>query len=231
VTAGPKRQRRDPRDVVASIELGARVRRVRQIDMDRSRVRIDGGAFTLPTSDVTTIGLAPDVEWTEEIRECVLRAMEVDRAMRRALASVQRAPCSRRRIMERLRGKGVEAAIAEHVADALERRGVLDDDALAASAARAIVSRRPAGRRLIEAKLRQQGIDAEGAKAAAAGALEGRDPLEDAIALASRRMRTFGAGVDDQARRRRLFGVLARRGFDADVCRVAVERVCGMDLT
>ncbi|MEO1130135.1 MAG: RecX family transcriptional regulator [Planctomycetota bacterium] len=229
--ATPKRQRRDPRDIVASIEIGARVRRVRQVDMDRSRVRVDGGAFSLPTSDVTAIGLAPDVEWTQDICERVLRAMEIDRAMRRAIASIQRAPCSRRRLIERLRGKGVEPPIAEQVADALEQRGVLDDDALAASAARAIVSRRPAGRRLIEAKLRQQGIDAEGAKAAAAGALEGRDPLEDAIALASRRARTFGAGVDDQARRRRLFGVLARRGFDADVCRTAVERVCREDLT
>ena len=53
-----------------------------------------------------------------------------------------------------------------------------------------------------------------------------RDPLADAISLIEKRAARARDASDDELRiRRRLGGILARRGFDAQTSRTAIDRV------
>ena len=54
-----------------------------------------------------------------------------------------------------------------------------------------------------------------------------RDVLADALDLARRKVRILKPGEDPQVVARKLFAYLARRGFDAEICRAAVSRFAG----
>ena len=77
------------------------------------------------------------------------------------------------------------------------------------------------------AKIRQRGIPAATASEAAEARLKDRDVLADAVDLARRKARVLRPGEDPQVVARKLFAYLARRGFDADVCRAAVAKATG----
>lgn len=178
--------------------------------------------------DIKQLSLVPGMVLDADTLEALKRAVRLDMAHRAALASLQRAPCSRRRLIERLsRRRTHDLAILEAVCDELDAAGILNDEANARSAARAMVARRPAGKRLIEQKLRAKGIAPATAKAAAEEAVADRDPVEDATALARKRMRTMSPDLERHVVVRRLSGALARGGFDPDVCRRAIERAVG----
>jgi regulatory protein len=116
---------------------------------------------------------------------------------------------------------------AEAAAAELERVGLLDDRKLAESLVRKQMGAKPAGKRVLVAKLRQRGIPGATAEEAVKQGTAGRDELADAVDLARRKARLFKAGEDPQVARRRLFAYLARRGFDGAICRAAVGRVTG----
>lgn len=134
---------------------------------------------------------------------------------------------SRSALVTRLVRRGFSRGSAEAAAEALERVGLLDDRRLAESLVRKQMGSKPVGKRVLESKLRQRGISGTAAGAAVAQGMAGRDVLADAIDLARRRARLLKPGEDPQVVHRRLFGYLARRGFDAEVCREAVGRVTG----
>lgn len=158
----------------------------------------------------------------EALRGCVRREM----TRRAALASLQRSMCSRRRLTERLVRRGHDREVVRGVCEELVAAGILNEEAMAMSAARSM-ARKASGARLIEQKLRARGIDAGTAKRAATEATADRDPLEDAAELARKKLRGMSRDLERVVVVRRLSGALARRGFDADVCRRAVERVLG----
>ena len=100
--------------------------------------------------------------------------------------------------------------------------GLIDDESFAAalSTTRATVGQR--GRYRIRQELSAKGIDREVAEAAIAN-LDPDDELEAAIALATKRARSM-SGLEPHVARRRLAGVLARRGFPSSVVSAAVAR-------
>ncbi|MEZ6317436.1 MAG: RecX family transcriptional regulator [Phycisphaerales bacterium] len=105
------------------------------------------------------------------------------------------------------------------------RARLVDDATFAEQAAQSVLSRRPAGARFVEAKLRERGLDPTLARDAAREAMADRDPRADAIALAERAIRTMPAGLAPEVIRRRVMGRLARRGFDPDDAAAAIDRV------
>ena len=80
-----------------------------------------------------------------------------------------------------------------------------------------------AGRRLVEAKLRRDGVSAEIIRAVLDEAFGERDQREDAMELARRQAGTL-VRLDRVVAERRLIGRLARRGFDAEVVRECARR-------
>jgi regulatory protein len=135
------------------------------------------------------------------------------------------APRSRAQLAEKMAAKDVPADIAVEVLDRFEEVGLVDDRAFAAGYVHSRSSGR--GRRALAQELRRKGVDDE----TAAQALEAVDHDTQTAAardLVRRKLRST-AGLDRAVRERRLFGMLARRGFPTDVVlRVVREELDGL---
>ncbi|HLI57435.1 MAG TPA: regulatory protein RecX [Actinomycetota bacterium] len=130
-------------------------------------------------------------------------------------------------VRQHLRKKGFRA-LADGVEARLLELGLLDDLDLARSCVEDAISRRGVAPGGLAAELAQRGIDPELAaraidEATPNGAGDegpGRPELERALEVATRRLRVLHG--DPASVRRRLWGFLSRRGYDAEV----VENVC-----
>lgn len=136
--------------------------------------------------------------------------------LQRALGLLVRREHSRKELVRKLRGRGVEAGAADEAVSRLASEGWQDDERFAES----LVRSRAAtgyGPLHIRAELGTHGLDRD----AIATAMEsyGGNWRENARDLVRRR---FGdAGPADMAQRRKAADLLARRGFDADCIRAA----------
>lgn len=168
-------------------------------------------------------GMTLDTETLARIDDAVCERL-CERSAVRSLAA--RNYC-RVGLIRSLRRKGFETGVCERVAEHFVAMGAIDDARVAEITVRNELSRRPAGRRLLEAKLRAKGIDDRDARAAIDAGLEGRDELADARALAVRAVGSMQRGLRSplgaDVIRRRVTGRLARRGFSGDTVRKAVD--------
>src|SRR5512143_181052 len=141
----------------------------------------------------------------EACREAALRLLERQRRTRSDLA-------------RRLRDKGFAAATLEQVLDRLAGVGLVDDVEYARAFMAGRRARRAAGARRIEQELRARGVGPEDIEAAR-GRLDaeqgGMDEVAAARKVVAQAARRY-AGLEERARRQRLYALLARRGFDSD---------------
>lgn len=187
----------------------------------------DRSVATLSADLAESLDLPRGTKWTPELALRVAKLLEKDVAQQAAGRLLAVRERSKGELVSRLTRRGVKPTAAESLVADLVRRGAVDDERFAGLMARSIVRAKPAGEALIRAKLRQKRVDSETAARAAKRALEGRDLLADATALARKRVRTMPASLDAPARERRLIGYLSRRGFDADVVYRAVKAATG----
>jgi regulatory protein len=128
-----------------------------------------------------------------------------------ALALLARRAHTRLELRTKLLRRGFAREEAESCLDALTARGLLDDATTAAGLA-AARERRGRGRNRIASELASKGVSRKDAEAA----LAGLDPAAEAKALRlalDRRSRALPAGLTRQARSKKLFDHLVRRGF------------------
>lgn len=182
---------------------------------------------TMDAAEAARNGVRVGAAWTDELARRVALAADAAKAHRYALNSLGAKAQSRDALLRKLRRRGHAPEACDAVVERLERAGLLDDEAFAREVARGVLARGPAGRVRIEQALRARGVAPDLARRAATEALEGRDMTEDAAALAARRVRALPGSLDEQARRRRVYGYLARRGFGPEECAEAVRRVMG----
>jgi regulatory protein len=157
------------------------------------------------------------------VLEAALRFLEV-RA--RSVAEVRR----------RLTSAGYRAQLVEGAIDRLTEIGVLDDEAFARSWVESRDRARPRGERALRQELARKGVE----RAVSDEVLEERREaeqgtevdLEAARRLLARNARALARVADPRARRQRAYLLLARNGFDPDVCRAAAtELVAEPDTT
>jgi len=121
----------------------------------------------------------------------------------------------------RLRRKGYDADVIASTLEGLAEQGLQDDGRFAEAFAETATARGLASRR-IQNELRARGVDKE--LAAAASTEDPEAELARARELAAKRAARMG-GLDPEARARRVAGLLARRGFDPDTCRIVAGEV------
>ena len=119
----------------------------------------------------------------------------------------------------RLKRKGFSPDAIVAALGRLEELRLQSDERFAERYAEASGSRGNSQRR-IQQELRARGVPPEVAAAASAGSDD--DDRDRALAFASRRVSKMTT-ADPATIQRRLTGMLARRGYDADTCRWAVE--------
>lgn len=150
---------------------------------------------------------------------------DIAKAVKAAVRLLAGRSLTRQELVTRL-ARRFDAAVAEAAADRLERERLLSDRAAADSGARSELARGASRERAAE-RLLARGVDHATARRAVIDAAGGRDEGEAALDLARRRVRMCPAGLEPEAIRRRVFAYLARRGYDEDTARAAVERAVG----
>jgi len=186
-------------------------------DPSRVKVYVDRvKVCRVSAEDCVALGLAEGVEWTAELARGVLEASAAHEAERSGIHMLANRGRSERLIERGLRQRG---HTTEGIRAGLERlrvKGYVNDGAYAAEVVRSELRQKPAGKRLLEMKLRQAGISDDITREAVAEGFEGRSEREDALELARKQARTLTRHEPEVALRR-LVGRLARRGFGGGV--------------
>lgn len=129
-------------------------------------------------------------------------------------------PKSRSQLEQALRRKGCLDDVAAEVLDRFEQVGLVDDEAYAQMFVRSKQSGRGLARRALQHELRAKGVDDEIAR----GVLDAIEPgteREIARGLVEKKLRSLH-GLDRQVQTRRLAGLLARKGYGAEVSRQVI---------
>ena len=135
-------------------------------------------------------------------------------------------------VRRRLSGAGYRPALVDGAIERLLELGMLDDRAFAQAWMASRDRTRPRGERVLRQELLQKGVDRslvdellEERRTGEAG--EAVEPdLDAARRLLERNARSLERVADPRQRRARAYALLARNGFDPDVCReVAAEVV------
>lgn len=194
----------------------------------RATVIVDGRATaSLPREKLAELGVAVGKEWTPELAARVEAAVVFDKAQRDALRLLNRRAYSSGELRDRLKRREHEPATIDHVVEHLVARGIVDDAAYAKAVVEQTLARRPAGRRLLAAKLMNKRLPRQVIDITLDHTTEHRDVLADAVTLIEKRLRTAALQrCDGPTRRRRLYSLLMRRGFDSDTASAALAQLC-----
>lgn len=139
------------------------------------------------------------------------------------LRKLTMAPRTRAELTTALARRNVPADAAEAVLDRFTEVGLIDDSQLAATFTESRREREGWSRRAIAAKLRDKGVERDVIDEAL-GQVSAEDEERTALDLARRRYPRL-AGLDADVRRRRLAGLLARRGYSSSVVMATISAV------
>jgi len=153
-----------------------------------------------PESDLQSRDAEPDAY--DVARQIVLRQLAMS-------------PKSRKQLRDKLRQRNCPDDVAEAVLDRMSDVGLVDDEAYAGMLVRSQQAGRGLAKRALARELRTKGVDDETAKAT----LDAIDPhaeRDQAERLVAKRLRAMH-GLDATVQTRRLAGMLARKGYPADL--------------
>jgi regulatory protein len=223
-------------------------------DDEKVHVFVDGRhALSVALDVAVTEHLAVGQAMPPERLERLHQAEERQKVYESALRFLSYRPRSAREVEMRLRKKGHSPEQIAAVMERLRKQRYVDD----AEFARFWVSNRmafsPRGPRLLKSELRQKGVAPEVVDAVLAEQAEaqveatqraeevteiwgeeaGDEPAPgtdeaNALALAQKKMRTYGR-LDPQTARRRLFAFLMRRGYDYATTNAVLRRLLTPD--
>ena len=122
--------------------------------------------------------------------------------------------------------KGEPKELVDRAIERLREQGLLDDAAFAASFTRAKVLGAHQSRRRVQQDLARKGVAREVTDAAIATVFEEEQvDQREIVEVAARKKLATLRKLEPQVRRRRLYAFLARRGYDADDIRAAMDAV------
>lgn len=168
------------------------------------------------------VGQELSAEQLEKIKQGEVRQECFDSAMR----FLQRRMHSRAELKTKLGRNEYPADLIESVLDDLERLGYVNDEKFAAASTELSAKVRHHGRRRAAIELMKKGVTGESARKALEHTYDTHDSLAVARELAQKKARSLQK-LDAQVARRRLAGMLMRRGFEYDVVRPVIDEVLG----
>jgi len=179
---------------------------------------------------VERLGLHPGID-VEPHREAIAADAAAlatyDRAVNMLAARARSATDLRRQLVR----KGEPAPLVDAAIARLQAAGFLDDAAYARAFTRSKALGSGASRRRVQQELTRKGVARDVADEAIAEVFDEEEIDEGASLdrLVQKRLRSLGR-LDPAVRDRRLWSFLARRGFDADAIRKAIERATGEEM-
>ncbi len=179
---------------------------------------------TLPLSVVMEAGLKVGQAWDGALAARVKSLADFNRAVSAAMKAVGRRPLSIRRLEGKMRKAGHDDDTIARVVERMKGLGALDDEKFGRALVAEIQSRKPAGPALLRAKLQQRGLEQRLIAKLLRETAEdpARDAVADARELARKKLRGLSR-LEPVTRKRRLWGMLARRGFDSETISTALS--------
>jgi regulatory protein len=199
----------------------------RKSSPSRCAVYVDGKpALTCRVALVQRLGLAVGRQITsaqiEELRAAELRHRCLDAAVK--LLSVRLH--SRSELERKLQRKGWQPPLIAAALDELTRMGYVDDRRFAQIKAQSAAEYRHHGPHRAMRELLKSGVDPAVARTVIEDVYEQRDSLAAARAMAQKQAPRLRR-LDRSVARRRLAGMLLRRGYDYDTIRPVLDEVLG----
>lgn len=193
-------------------------------DPSRISIKVDGKYVgTVPDDQLDELGIRVGGDWHEELASRVVGAVAFGKALNTAMNILSRRMVSAHMLRRKLRDKDHEDHVIDRVIERLEGVGLIDDEAFAQALISEQMKRKPAGPALLKSKLYEKGIDRSLIERLVEETCEQTDLVSDAIRLAESKLRTMKR-LDPVTRKRRLWGALARRGFNSDTIREAMDQ-------
>ncbi len=180
---------------------------------DRVNVFLDG-EYSFGLQSALAAKLSIGQELSDQEIDALRRQDGAERAYARALHYLSFRPRSEREMQRHLQKKELDSETIETVLSRLRRAGLVDDLEFARYWVENRETFRPRGHWGLRAELRQKGVAAEIIDLA----LQDVDEETSAMRVAKRRVRRL-AHLDERTFRRRLLGLLQRRGFGYEVSR------------
>lgn len=155
------------------------------------------------------------------------RATQLEVARKIALDQLATRARSEQELRQVMQRRNVPPDVADEIVARFTEVGLLNDAAFAQALTTSRASFGLRGKARIRQELQAKGIDRDTANEALAE-LDPEDEREAALTLARRRVRSL-TGLERHVARRRLAGVLARRGFSSGIVTSVLEVVMGPD--
>lgn len=132
-------------------------------------------------------------------------------------------PKTRRELAKKLSDKGFPEPLVEETLDKMEAQGLLSDLAYAKNLAARLTHEKPSGRRKLSFELKRHGVPAKIQEEILSG-ITPADEAARALEIASSQWQRFEK-LEPEKRKKRVYDLLIRRGFDFDIVRDAVEKL------
>ncbi len=184
---------------------------------------------TLPRKIIDRLGLKIGMPFDSMIKDAVNEALRFDKAIQSGVKRVAKKPLSEAELREHLSNDGLDEAMVDRVIKRLKELTLVNDAALCLQIIEHLNDKRPAGPALIREKLKARKIpeptiermlgDIQSVREDQSGITPS---LSQAYSLARDKVVTM-QGIPEDAKRRRLAGLLARRGFDEELIRQIVS--------
>ena len=194
---------------------------------NRRNIHLDGAfAFGCNVNVVARFRLREGMTLSDEqVREIEIGEVKqeaLDAGLRLLQSRLQSSSEMRKKLMRKEYGVAVVDAV---IAD-LTRLGYLDDARFAKTKALSAAQHKQHGKRRAKVELLKSGVSGDVADRALADAYDATDTLAVARELARKQAPRLKR-LDPQVARRRLVGMLQRRGFDYDDIKPVVDEVLG----
>jgi len=172
-------------------------------------------------------GLAKGEYLDKQRIDSILARDAIDRAVTTAIRALEQRMQTGRELRTRLMRKGFEPETIDAALAKLTDVGYLNDERFAELWIENRLAHRPRGKRMLEQELRQKGIDRQIVDETVSG-ME-IDDRTAALEVARKRLKSVQSLPPDE-QKKKLTGILARRGFDFGVIRTTLECVLGEPL-
>ncbi len=207
---------------ITAIEPQPRNEKLAAIKVEGKRVAV------LSLAAIARLGLQVGSAWDAQLAQRIADEQAYEAVLHQATRWLDRKMLSVTEVRSKLAARNVPAEVCDHVIQRLEQLGLLDEAALGRLVIDQVRARGAAGPVLLRDRLLKRGLNETLADELLAQQKDQNDPtdtsFQEALTLAQKKQRSM-AGLDTPTQRRRLAGVLARRGYDEETVLSVLEYV------
>ncbi len=178
----------------------------------------------VPKRLVDNLGLRIGLEIEAEVIEKLIDAEEMMRAKKYALEMLQEEIYSKSQMSRHLEKEGFRDETVETIVTELIQTGHIRDRQFAEKWIQRRIKSNPRGRKLLKQELIEKGVDRKTAEQVI-NEVNAEVEAKLALQIAEKQAKKY-KHLTNQAAQRRLYGYLARRGYDSDLILKIIQQVC-----